>query len=56
MTEPIGRGVLDPPHARGMTTAYRVAISASLAGNDGRLAQDDSPFKSEQFATNRSCE
>ena len=49
MTEPIGRGVLDSPHARGMTTEYRVAISASLAGNDSR-------FKSEQFATNRSCE
>ena len=56
MTEPIGRGVLDPPHALEMTTAYCVAISASLAGNDGPLAQNDSPFKSEQFATNRSCE
>jgi hypothetical protein len=28
--EPIGRSVLDPPHARGMTIEWCVAISASL--------------------------
>ncbi|MCA6116265.1 hypothetical protein J6524_15365 [Bradyrhizobium sp. WSM 1738] len=30
MIKPMSRGVLDPPHARGMTVEYCFAISASL--------------------------